>query len=615
MKLIKFTIEEMDICFSALAYMFADHEAREKYKSLLLDINVEFPHKNLDILSDAIKTFQNAENMFLNFEIVKTLSKLEQWNSLKEYSQLEESETYYKAFIDRITGNIDKLKDLSLIEFADNKQAFLSFVNGNLRALINSTDKKRFACWNGSTWSLLTDEETQIIYGDFIQKCNKELTTSQGSRKYEDQLELAKKITKWDTGRNTKEALDKIKRESSRVIDLKKYDLNNNIICSNDGKIINLNTGEIKNATRNDMVLFTSEYNLVNKEDSVKFMSEKMSIYLDIIGKERLTFILDLIAYKMLNRSLQSAVFMIGTGATGKSSLKNIIRDLFKAESSTIPYDYMTTMNRGNSDASRDDILASLDNKKIAFCSEGEEEKIISSAKFKKILSHADESARKTNEGLTNVSLQNLDIVFDTNAMPSFTTMDAAISRRLIFVKFENPIPLEKRNADYYKDEISPNFDYVFSYFVYRAIDMIGKKIDVPNCVKDDTSLKLSEVDSLLSFSKRIITPFEGGYIKYSEFEKEYLNFCEEEGLESVIPYSFQDTVNKKNQTKRCNYIINLLKEKEGFSGIYKGKRISDGSSEQKTYQICGITFKDADDINPFEAEIQPKEIQQQVLI
>ncbi|NSB21539.1 phage/plasmid-associated DNA primase [Clostridium beijerinckii] len=46
--------------------------------------------------------------------------------------------------------------------------------------------------------------------------------------------------------------------------------------------------------------------------------------------------------------------------------------------------------------------------------------------------------------------------------MPAFTTMDAAISRRLIFVKFEHPIPLEKRNADYYKDEILPNFDYVF---------------------------------------------------------------------------------------------------------------------------------------------------------
>lgn len=154
-----------------------------------------------------------------------------------------------------------------------------------------------------------------------------------------------------------------------------------------------------------------------------------------------------------------------------------------------------------------------------------------------------------------------------------------------------------------------------FSYFIYRAIDLIGKKLNIPDCVKDDTSLKLSEVDSLLSFSKKIITPFEGSYIKYSEFEKEYLNFCEEEGLESVIPDSLQDTGSKNNQVKRCNYIINLLKEKEGYSNICKGDRISDGGHNQKTYPICGITFKDIDNINPFEAEIEPKEIQQEVLI
>lgn len=616
MKLIKFTIEEMDICFSALAYMFAAHdEAREKYKSLLLDNKMEFPNNYLDVFSDTIKNYQGTEqNMFLNLEVVKNLSKLDQWNNLKEYSQIKDSEIYYNAFIDRIEGNLDQLNDIPLIKFADNKQAFLSFINGNLRALINSTDKKKFAYWNGSTWSLLTDEETQIIYGDFIKKCNTELSLNQNSYEYKDWAELDKKINKWDTGRNAKEALDKIKRESSRIIDFKKYDLNNNIICSNDGKLINLNTGEIRNATRNDMILFASKYNLKNKEKSVVFMSEKMSIYLDIIGKERLTFILDLIAYKMLNRSLQSAIFMIGNGATGKSTFKNIIRDLLKSESSIIPYDYITTMNRGNSDASRDDILASLDNKKIAFCSEGDEEKKISSAKFKKILSHADESARKTNEGLIDVNLQNLDIIFDTNDMPSFTTIDAAISRRLIFVKFEHPIPLEKRNADYYKDEILPNFDYVFSYFIYRAIDMIGKKLNIPDCVKNDTSIKLSEVDSLLSFSKKIISPFEGGYIKYSEFEKEYINFCEEEGLESVILNNLQDTEDNNRQAKRCNYIINLLKEKEGYSNAYKGDRIADGKYG-KTYQICGITFKDTDDINPFETEIQPKEIQQEVLI
>lgn len=601
MKLIEFTIEEMGICFPALAYMFVDHEAREEYKNLLLDNQMKFPHEHLDIISLTIKNHTGAENMLLDFEVVKTLSKLDQWNSLKDHSQLGESKIYFNAFIDKIKGNLDQLKDIPLIEYADNKEAFLSFINGNLRALINSKNKEKFAYWNNKTWQLLTDEETQIIYGNLISQCRLELKENENAYEYKPYIELCKKVTKWNTDRNTKEALNYIRRNKSHIVDLKNYNANRNIICSNDGKIINLNTGEIKKANRNDMILFTSKYNLMDKDDSIKFMNEKMDIYLEIIGKDRLEFILNLISYKLLDKSLQSAIFMIGTRATGKSTFKNIIRELLKTDSAIIPYEYMTTLHKGNNDSSRDDLLVSLDNKKVAFCSEGEEEKIISSARFKKILSNSDESARKTNDTLVDVDLQGLDIIFDTNSIPSFTTMDGAISRRLIFINFDKPIAAEKRNADYYKEEIIPNFDYVFSYFVYRAIDMIGKKLDIPNCIKNDTSLKMSELDSLLSFSMKNIAPFDDSCIKYSEFEKEYLNFCEEEGQRSVIPDDLQDTEKENKHAKRCTYIINLLKEKEGYSNIYKGKRISDGSRNRKTYEVYGITFKDNSYTDPFE--------------
>lgn len=226
--------------------------------------------------------------------------------------------------------------------------------------------------------------------------------------------------------------------------------------------------------------------------------------------------------------------------------------------------------------------------------------------------------------------MQSLDIIFDTNAIPSFTAMEGAISRRLLFINFNKPIPSEKRNADYYKEEIIPNFDYVFSYFIYRSIDMIGKKLTIPQCIKNDTSLKMSEVDSLLSFSMKNIAPFDDSYVKYSEFEKEYLNFCEEEGQRSVIPDSLEDTEKENKHAKRCNYIVNLLKEKEGYSNIYKGVRISDGSHNRKTYPIHGITFKENCDtdlfednqvnnidlpknIKTFEVEV-PKVIQQEIL-
>ncbi|UZP02837.1 ATPase [Clostridium botulinum] len=613
MRLIKFTLEEMEICFSALAYMFADDKAREEYKNLLLDNKMEFPNTELDIISDTLKNYQGTENMFLNFEVVKNLSKLEQWSNLKDYSQLSESQVYYTAFISKIKGNKDKLEDIPLIKYSDNKQAFISFINGNLRALINSVDKNKFAYWNSKAWELLTEEETYMVYGNFITQCNLELRQNINVLEKQEYSEICKRMNKWDTDRNARECLNKVKRDKQHIINMKNYIDNRNLICSHDGKIINLANGEIRAANRNDLILFTSKYNLMDKGKAVEFMQEKMKIYLDIIGEDRLLFILDLISYKLLDRSLQSAIFMIGTRATGKSTFKNIMKDLFKNENVVIPYNYLTTSHKGNDDKSRDDILASLDNKRIAFCSEGEDEQTISSARFKTLLSNSEESARKTGKELMEVNLKGLDIIFDTNSIPSFSTMDGAISRRLMFVKFDKPISIEKRNADYYKEEIAPNFDYVFSYFVYRAIAMIGKKLEIPQCIKDDTSLKLSEVDSLLNFSREAIAPFDGGFVKYSELENEYIRFCENEGQKSVIPEVLQDA---KKYSKRCNYIINLLKEKDGYCNIYKGNRVSDGSHNSKTYLIHGLTFLDNTDSNPFEdiktfKYKEPKEEQQ----
>ena len=59
-------------------------------------------------------------------------------------------------------------------------------------------------------------------------------------------------------------------------------------------------------------------------------MSNVLENYKTILGDERLDFLLDLIAYKMLGKNLQKAIFMIGAGATGKSTFKNIIKDLFE---------------------------------------------------------------------------------------------------------------------------------------------------------------------------------------------------------------------------------------------------------------------------------------------
>ena len=123
-----------------------------------------------------------------------------------------------------------------------------------------------------------------------------------------------------------------------------------NIFCTQNGKIIDLNNGTIKESCRDDLVLNISKFNLVDREQSDSFMNREMEMYIKLHGADRINFMLDFIAYKMLGKNIQSALFMIGTGATGKTTFSQIMNMLFDDKSIKVPYEYFTNEHRGNDD-------------------------------------------------------------------------------------------------------------------------------------------------------------------------------------------------------------------------------------------------------------------------
>lgn len=594
MQIIRFNLEERENCFISLAHMFGNEKARKEYVALQLDNKIEFPSDDLDIISRLLINYDGDEDILLNYDIARELNELKFYSGITEYAHSSISKTYYKAFIDKIKNNRDTISKVSLIDYSDSKQAFMSYIGGNFKALINSNNEYKFVKWNGKAWMKYTDEEARIIYNDFINQCEAELEESLNGTNKKDYQALEKKIRSWDNKNRVNEALDKVKRDKKYIINLKTYNKNENIICSKNGFIINLNNGEIKKSCRNDLILNTSKYNLVSREESERFMNEKiLGLYKEVLGEERLKFVLDLISYKLLGKNLQLAIFMIGSGATGKSTFKNIINTLFEENITKIPYEYFTLSHRGNDDKSRDDLLVSLNNKLLGTASEGEEGQIFSQARFKTILSNSTEKARATRGNLVDVNLQRLDLIIDTNTIPKFANFDYAINRRLLFVRFINKIPIEIRNPTFYRDEIEPEFDYVFSYFMYRAVDMIGKELLIPDCIKEDTQQNVKEMDSLLKFSLEVITPLDGFHLDCDEVERAYIKLCTDEDLVNVIPENIIGTA------KGYNFLVNKLKDFKGYEEI-KRDRVSGGSSRNKKYVIKGIAFIGEEEWCPF---------------
>ncbi len=585
MKNIKFELQETEVCFMALSHMFSNIKSRNEYKNLLLDNKIEFPTNELDIISSIIINYFDIENMIEDFNVAKELSEINRYSEITQYSLDLKSKIFFKKFRDRILGNTDKIQSIPLINYEDSKKAFLAYIGGNFKALVNSFNEFKYLKWNEKAWIMLTEEEGRIEYNNFIKQCNFELEKSMNNLEKDDFSKLNKKINSWDNKNRVSEALDKLRRDETYIINLKYHNKNENILCSKNGLIIDLNKGQIKESCRNDLILNTSKYNLMDRKNSIKFVKNKLRLYENVLGIERLEFILNLISYKMLGKNMQLAIFMIGAGATGKSTFKNIVKDLFEDNAVNIPYTYFTTKHKGNDDVSRDDLLVSLDNKSFGLSSEGDTTDIINQAKFKNILSNSTEKARATRGKLVDVDLQKLDLLVDTNDIPQFTNYDDAVNRRLLFIKFINKIPVESRNANFYKEEIKDNFDYIFSYFIYRAIDLINKPMSIPNIIKQDTLQNIKELDSILKFSNEVITPIEDFYVSCEEVENAYIKMCEEENLVNIIPVDLIGTA------KGYSYFINKLKEKPGYENIEKIRK-SDGSKNKKGYVINGVTFQ-----------------------
>ena len=546
--------------------------------------------------------------MLLDIEIMKNLKKINQYEDIFSYSSSNQGKICFKTLIDKINGNIDHAADIPLWQFDDNKQAFLSYTNGNLRALINNDNKLiKYAWWNGSAWELISEEKAFVIYGDFYKQCCIDLEANYKNLDSKAIQDNNKKIAKWNNSKNSKEAMDNLKRDRRYVIDMSTYNRPNYIICSNDGKIINLITGEIKNATRSDMVLFTSKYNLVDKEKSIKFIDEKLELYTYVLGRERLDFLFDFIAYKLSGRSLQKAIFLIGTGGTGKSLFKSIIKDLFEDRVTNIPYEYFTTNHKGNDDKSRDDVMTSLDCKLIGISSESEESnQLINQARFKTVLSGSIESARATRGTMINIDLKELDLIIDTNNLPSFSSVDYAISRRLLFVNFINKIPRDKINPNFYSEEIKPYFDYIFSYFIYRAVDLVDKDFIIPSIINNDTISNLNNVDSIGKFASMKIGPLSGHRIKFYELKKIFSDFCSDELVPNILD-------NEQSDGKNCKKFVKLLKEKDGYCSIF-AKRDLNGRNNEGKWSIHGIAFIDESEDNPFMEQEEKLPVNKEII-
>lgn len=231
----------------------------------------------------------------------------------------------------------------------------------------------------------------------------------------------------------TVKILDALNFEYEVFMPEKYNDLNEWLL--NNKEEFTLRNGKIRDVKKEDMIIDTIPYNLVNKDLAVEFMESRiLNIYKYVLGEERLNFLLDFLAMKLSGRNYQLALINIGPSKSGKSMMKNLTTNLYPDLVSQIPYTYLTTSHRGNMGAERDDVIVNLDKKLIALSSEVEKNDApIAIGRFKNVLSNSITDARATGGKMQKgIDLTHLDMIIDTNEMPSFSGYDDAIEKRQI---------------------------------------------------------------------------------------------------------------------------------------------------------------------------------------
>lgn len=478
------------------------------------------------VATNRLVKIMNQLNIKYKVFMPKTYNDLNEWL----LSDKAEFEKEFKLVTKRLNC-VDKI-NLS----GNGIDAFFSWIEDNLRYIVNCDDESRFLYWNEKSWIRNTEEELRSLYGNFIKACESQVEENRAKGRYstEEYYKILRNIKKWRNTSRAKECLSLISYEENLIIDTKKHIKEHHVYVSANGMIIDLKDGTICEAEKQNIMLHVSKYNLVDKKEVMEFMESKiLKTYREhVLGEERLEFLLDFIAKKMSGKNYQLALINIGPSKCGKSMMKNIIANIFEGEVAHIPYAYLTMAHKGNMGAERDDVLVNLHNKKFGLASEADRDNApISAGRFKNILSNSTTDARATGGKMQKeVNLTLLDLFVDSNEMPSVSGYDDAIENRLLFINWENPIPVEYRVDSFNRDIIMPNLDKIWSYFIYRAIDLKNKELVIPEIVKKDSANRKGELDKFTFNVVNKLEYKEGEFIELDTLieELEIFKLCPE---------------------------------------------------------------------------------------
>jgi putative DNA primase/helicase len=393
-----------------------------------------------------------------------------------------------------------------------------AFSNDNIRTVRYSYDMGYWFAWDGWRWTQKSSAIVDRVAENTVRAFSNELGSITDFKEQEAFL-------KWIKQSGNKQRLTAMVHLARHLSQLDQEKLDGDPFLLNaKGVAINLKDGSVKENERDDFC--TKVINVVHDPSAecplfMKFLDRIMD------GSEPLKkFVQRAIGYSLSGSTKEQCFFIAhGSGANGKSTLLNLVRDMMGDYALNIPMDTLMTKSKGGGIPND---IARLRGARMVTAAEGEAKQKLAESLVKQLTGGDAMTARFLFQEFFDFTPA-MKIWLATNFKPQVTGEDQALWRRIHLIPFKVVIPPEDRDGDL-PEKLKAEMPGILNWAIEGAIEWVNGGLLPPKEVKAATSDYQSEMDGFAEFCNTMIIQAPGENTKKSELYDAFCGWCEEEG-------------------------------------------------------------------------------------
>ncbi len=295
-------------------------------------------------------------------------------------------------------------------------------------------------------------------------------------------------------------------------------------------------------------------------------------------------FMQRLVGYTLLGECREEVLpFLYGSGANGKSTCLNTVKEVFGEYAMQAPPELLT-LKQGPSHPTE---LAALMGARCVLSVEVEEGRRLAESLVKQLTGRDSISARFMRQDFFTFEPTHT-VFMAANHKPIVKGTDGAIWRRIKLIPFEVVIPESERDPGL-QEKLRGELPGVLAWAVRGCLEYQRNGLGEPAAVRDATESYKADMDVLAAFIDEECVTAPGVWIKFADLYQGYVNWCQRSGVTAESKREFGNRLTErgyvsdkgaKNVAIRRDIALRTDREPDPENHKPKGDRVTHDSKD-----------------------------------